>query len=116
MSLSGRAWVSWIVGQGQRFRAARRAGRRLHGRGHADCGRGHVRWGAGTRVEHAFVAAQAEALGPPLRNVASPWPCPNDVYRDRVGAALAADVVDAGLCGVVTAVDLEQAPARFADR
>jgi hypothetical protein len=33
-----------------------------------------------------------------------------------VGAALAADVVDAGLCGVVTAVDLEQAPAGFADR
>jgi hypothetical protein len=28
--------------------------------------------------------AQAEALGPPLRTVALPWPCPNDVYRDRV--------------------------------
>jgi hypothetical protein len=43
-------------------------------------------------------------------------PVPTTYYRDRVRAALAADVVDAGLCGVVTAVDLEQAPARFADR
>jgi diphthamide synthase (EF-2-diphthine--ammonia ligase) len=67
-------------------------------------------------VEHEFAAARAVALGLRLRTVALPWPCPNDVYRDRVRAALVAEMVDTGLRGVVTAVDLEQGPARLAER
>lgn len=112
-------------------------------------------------VPQALVAAQAAALGLPLHTVALPWPCPNDVYRDRVRSALvdagvdtvvfgdlfladirsyreellagsgvtpvfplwgrdtadlAAEMVDAGLRAVVTAVDLAQAPARLAGR
>lgn len=109
----------------------------------------------------ALVQAQAAALGLPWHAVALPWPCPNDVYRDRVRSALvdagvdavvfgdlfladirayreellagsgvtpvfplwgrdtaglAAEMVDAGVRAVVTAVDLAQAPAGLAGR
>jgi uncharacterized protein (TIGR00290 family) len=40
-------------------------------------------------VPHVLVQAQARALGLPLHTVALPWPCPNDVYRARLRAALA---------------------------
>jgi uncharacterized protein (TIGR00290 family) len=38
-------------------------------------------------VPRAFVEAQAAALGLPLETVELPWPCPNDVYEQRTGAA-----------------------------
>jgi uncharacterized protein (TIGR00290 family) len=161
MSLAGRAWVSWLSGKDSAFalRVARAEGLAVVGlltTVEAASARVPVHG-----VEHALVAAQAETLGLPLRTVALPWPCPNDVYRDRVRSALvdagvdrivfgdlflrdirtfreemlagsgvtpvfplwgrdtadlAAEMVDSGLRGVVTAVDLEQAPARFAGR
>ncbi|CAA9276550.1 MAG: COG2102: Predicted ATPases of PP-loop superfamily [uncultured Actinomycetospora sp.] len=40
-------------------------------------------------VPRAFVEAQAAALGLPLETVELPWPCPNDVYEQRTGAAWA---------------------------
>jgi uncharacterized protein (TIGR00290 family) len=161
MSLSGRVWVSWSSGKDSVFalRAARAEGLAVVGlltTIEATSARVPVHG-----VERALVAAQAEALGLPLHTVALPWPCPNDIYRDRVRSALAnagvdrivfgdlylrdirtfreellagsgvkpvfplwgrdtadlaAEIVDSGLRGVVTAVDLEQAPARFAGR
>lgn len=39
-------------------------------------------------VPRALVAAQAERLDLPLRVVELPFPCPNDVYEARVGAAI----------------------------
>jgi uncharacterized protein (TIGR00290 family) len=47
-------------------------------------------------VRRVLLEAQAEALGLPLHVVALPWPCPNDVYEERMAAAL--DV--AGRAGV----------------
>jgi uncharacterized protein (TIGR00290 family) len=43
-----------------------------------------------SRVPVACLHAQAAALGLPLRTVDLPWPCPNDVYEARNGAAVAA--------------------------
>lgn len=40
-------------------------------------------------VPAGIVRAQARCLGLPLREVALPWPCSNEVYRDRVTEALA---------------------------
>ena len=39
-------------------------------------------------VRRVLLTAQAAALGLPLRVVELPWPCPNDVYEQRTGAAL----------------------------
>ena len=39
-------------------------------------------------VARSLVAAQARALGLELHPVALPWPCPNEVYRERTAAAL----------------------------
>ncbi|HZZ49666.1 MAG TPA: ATP-binding protein [Pseudonocardia sp.] len=36
-----------------------------------------------------LVRAQARSLGLPIRVVELPWPCPNDVYEDRITSALA---------------------------
>ena len=41
-------------------------------------------------VRRALLEAQAEALGLPLYVVDLPWPCPNDVYEERMSAAIAA--------------------------
>ncbi len=41
-------------------------------------------------VRRSVLQAQAEAVGLPLRTVAIPYPCPNEVYERRMGAAVAA--------------------------
>lgn len=40
-------------------------------------------------VRRELVEAQARAAGLPLRTVSIPWPCPNGVYEERMGAAVA---------------------------
>ena len=40
-------------------------------------------------VRRELLEAQAEALGLPLHVVELPWPCSNDVYEQRMGAAVA---------------------------
>ncbi|MEJ2866786.1 ATP-binding protein [Actinomycetospora sp. OC33-EN08] len=42
-----------------------------------------------SRVPVDLLHAQAAALDLPLRTIELPWPCPNDVYEQRTGAALA---------------------------
>lgn len=42
-----------------------------------------------SRVPVACLRAQADALDLPLRTVDLPWPCPNEIYEARTGAALA---------------------------
>jgi uncharacterized protein (TIGR00290 family) len=159
--MAERVWVSWSSGKDSAFalHAARAEGLAVTGLlTTTDVGSDRVPVHG---VEQALVTAQAAALGLPLHAVALPWPCPNDVYRDRVrstlvdagveavvfgdlfladirayredllagsgvtpvfplwgrdSADLAAEMVDSGLRAVVTAVDLAQAPARFAGR
>lgn len=41
-------------------------------------------------VPDALLTQQVEAVGLPCRRVVLPWPCPNDVYLDRMRAALSA--------------------------
>jgi uncharacterized protein (TIGR00290 family) len=45
-------------------------------------------------VRSDVLAWQAAAAGLPLRTVLLPSPCPNDVYEERMGAAVAQAVVD----------------------
>lgn len=45
-------------------------------------------------VRRDVLAAQARAAGLPLRIVPIPHPCPNEVYEERMGAAVAAAVED----------------------
>ena len=40
-------------------------------------------------VRRELVTAQAAAAGLPLRAVELPWPCPNEIYEQRFGQALA---------------------------
>jgi uncharacterized protein (TIGR00290 family) len=40
-------------------------------------------------VRRRLVQAQAEAAGIPLRTVPLPWPCTNETYESRMGAAVA---------------------------
>jgi uncharacterized protein (TIGR00290 family) len=49
-------------------------------------------------VRQTLVSEQAAALGLPLHVVHLPWPCPNDVYEQRLATAMAA----AGVTGVDT--------------
>jgi uncharacterized protein (TIGR00290 family) len=161
MSAPERAWVSWSSGKDSAFalHVARQAGLAVVGlvtTVDAESGRVPVHG-----VPRHLVEAQARALQLPLHEIALPWPCPNDVYRERVRAALAdveinrivfgdlflrdirtfreellagsgvapgfplwgrdtaalaADMVDAGLRAVVTAVDPAQAPGRLVGR
>jgi uncharacterized protein (TIGR00290 family) len=39
-------------------------------------------------VRRELLEAQAEALGLPLHVVELPWPCPNEVYEERMSAAV----------------------------
>jgi uncharacterized protein (TIGR00290 family) len=39
-------------------------------------------------VRRALLEAQAEALGLPLHVVELPWPCPNEVYEERMASAI----------------------------
>jgi uncharacterized protein (TIGR00290 family) len=41
-------------------------------------------------VRQLLLEAQADALGLPLHVVDLPWPCPNDVYEERMSNAVAA--------------------------
>jgi uncharacterized protein (TIGR00290 family) len=41
-------------------------------------------------VRRSLLEAQADALNLPLHVVELPWPCPNEVYEDRMAAACAA--------------------------
>lgn len=41
-------------------------------------------------VRRSLLEAQAHALGLPLHVVELPWPCPNEVYEERMSAAIAA--------------------------
>ena len=45
-------------------------------------------------VRRRLVEAQATAAGIPLRTVALPWPCTNEEYESRMGAAVAAAVAE----------------------
>ena len=115
-------------------------------------------------VRRALVKAQADALGVALRAVDLPWPCPNDLYEERMGQAmemargdgitkvvfgdlfledvrayrteklagtgiepifpiwgpdtheLAREMIESGVCAVVTAVDTSQLEASFVGR
>jgi len=40
-------------------------------------------------VRRELLEAQADRLGLPLHAVELPWPCPNEVYEERMGAAIA---------------------------
>ena len=40
-------------------------------------------------VRRSLLEAQADALGLPLHVVDLPWPCPNEVYEERMSAAIA---------------------------
>lgn len=51
-------------------------------------------------VRRALVQAQADALGLPLHLVELPWPCPNDVYEQRMSTALVA-AEDSGVSRLV---------------
>jgi uncharacterized protein (TIGR00290 family) len=50
-------------------------------------------------VRRALLEAQAAAVGLPLRTVALPWPCPNDVYEQAMSAAMAT-AREEGISGV----------------
>src|SRR3982751_3369222 len=45
-------------------------------------------------VRRTLLEAQASAAGVPLRTVPLPWPCTNDDYETRMGAAVAQAVAD----------------------
>lgn len=47
-------------------------------------------------VRRSLLEAQADALGLPLHVVELPWPCPNDVYEQRMAAAVA-EAVESGV-------------------
>lgn len=43
-------------------------------------------------VRHALLDAQADSLGLPVHVVELPWPCPNEVYEERMSDAVRAAV------------------------
>lgn len=45
-------------------------------------------------VRRRLLEAQSDAAGVPLRTVQLPWPCTNDVYEERMRAAVAHAVAD----------------------
>jgi uncharacterized protein (TIGR00290 family) len=94
MSTPGQAWVSWSSGKDSAFalHVARDAGLAVVGLlTTIDTASDRVPVHG---VPHVLVQAQARALGLPLHTVALPWPCPNDVYRDRIRATLAHGGID----------------------
>ncbi len=50
-------------------------------------------------VREVLLEAQAESLGLPLYKVDLPWPCPNEVYEERMGEAVRA-ARERGVTGV----------------
>ena len=51
-------------------------------------------------VRRSLLEAQADALGLPLYTIDLPWPCSNDVYEQRVAAAVA-DARESGVGAIV---------------
>ncbi len=51
-------------------------------------------------VRRALLEAQAEMLGLPLHIVELPWPCPNEVYEERMAGALV-QARDAGVEAII---------------
>lgn len=47
-------------------------------------------------VRRELLEAQADSLGLPLHVVELPWPCPNDIYEQRMSAAVA-EAVESGV-------------------
>jgi uncharacterized protein (TIGR00290 family) len=97
MTTARRAWVSWSSGKDSAYalHAVREAGFAVEGLlTTLDAGSGRVPVHG---VAPEPVRAQARALRLPLHTVELPWPCPNDVYQDRVRAA----AVDAGIDHIV---------------
>ncbi|MFC5061087.1 ATP-binding protein [Actinomycetospora atypica] len=81
-----RAWMSWSCGKDGAF-ALHAVRTNLEVAGLlTTVSDGEV---AMSRVPADLLRRQAEALGLPLRTVDLPWPCPNEVYEQRTGAALA---------------------------
>ena len=81
-----RAWVSWSCGKDGAFA--------LHVARHEVEVAGLLTTlsddeVAMSRVPKDLLRRQAESLGLQLHMVEIPWPCPNDVYEQRTGAALA---------------------------
>lgn len=86
---AGQAWVSWSGGKdGALALATARAtpGTTVAGLQTTVVTGGEV---SASYVPRALVEAQAAALGLPLETVELPWPCPNEVYEQRTGAAWA---------------------------
>jgi uncharacterized protein (TIGR00290 family) len=85
-----RAWLSWSSGKDAAFAlAATRAAGMVDVTGlltTVDAATGRVPVHG---VPLSLVRAQARALNLPQRVVELPWPCPNEVYAERVRAALA---------------------------
>jgi diphthamide synthase (EF-2-diphthine--ammonia ligase) len=90
MSERHRAWVSWSSGKDSTMAlAAARADPDLDVLGLLVTVDASTRRVPVHEVPLELVRAQARALGLPLRVVELPWPCANQVYEDRLGAALA---------------------------
>lgn len=82
-----RAWVSWSCGKDGAF-ALHTVRDDVEVAGlvtTVEADSGEV---AASRVPDVLLRRQAEALGLPVRVVELPWPCPNDVYEQRTGAAM----------------------------
>jgi uncharacterized protein (TIGR00290 family) len=84
-----RAWISWSCGKDGAFALAQTRDRddvEVAGLVTTlDAATDEV---AMSRVPAELLRRQAAALDLPVRRVELPWPCPNEVYEERVGAAL----------------------------
>lgn len=91
------AWASWSSGkdsmmalaEARRTRAVQVTGLLTTVNTNADRVAMHA-------VRRVLLEAQADALGLPLHVVELPWPCPNDVYEQRMAAAVA-QAVESGV-------------------
>ena len=85
------AWMSWSSGKDNAFAldAARRAGE-VEITGLLTTVNANADRVAMHAVRRELLEAQAAALGLPLHVVELPWPCPNEVYEQRMSDAVAA--------------------------
>lgn len=108
--MTTKVWVSWSSGKDSTFalRAAREdpglevAGLLTTVNAEADRVAMHA-------VRRPLLEAQAQRLGLPLQQVDLPWPCPNEVYEQLMGdamAAAAADGVEAVVFGDLFLADI----------
>lgn len=86
-----RAWLSWSSGKDSAFalEAIRNAGE-LEVVGLLTTVNSTADRVAMHAVRRGLLEAQAAAVGLPLHVVDLPWPCPNDVYEERMAAAVRA--------------------------